>query len=71
MAKLFLVRHGDTKLNSRQRFWGQTDVELSDEGKRQAERLRDRLASQKINVVYASGLSRSLATAKIIASSFT
>jgi len=68
LAKLFLVRHGDTKLNSRQRFWGQTDVELSDEGKRQAERLRDRLASQKIDIVYSSGLSRSLATAKIIVS---
>ena len=68
MSKLFLVRHGDTKLNSAERFWGQTDVELSAAGIRQAERLRDRLATQKIDVIYTSNLSRALVTAKIIAS---
>ena len=30
MSRLILVRHGNTKLNSAQRFWGQTDVELSE-----------------------------------------
>jgi len=69
MSKLFLVRHGDTKLNSAERFWGQTDVELSVAGMRQAERLRDRLATQKIDVIYTSNLSRALVTAEIIASS--
>ena len=39
MAKLLLVRHGDTALNSAKRFWGQTDVELSDAGLKQAEML--------------------------------
>jgi len=68
MSKLFLVRHGDTKLNSAERFWGQTDVELSAAGMGQAERLCDRLATQKIDVIYTSTLSRALVTAKIIAS---
>ncbi len=68
MSKLLLVRHGDTKLNSAERFWGRTDVELSAAGMRQAERLRDRLAAQKIDAIYTSNLSRAAVTAKIIAS---
>lgn len=68
MSRLILVRHGNTKLNSAQRFWGQTDVELSEDGVRQAGRLGDRLATEKIDVVYASNLSRALVTAEIIAS---
>jgi len=69
LSKLLLVRHGDTKLNSAERFWGQTDVELSAAGMRQAERLRDRLATQKIDAIYTSNLSRASMTTKIIASS--
>lgn len=68
MSKLFLVRHGNTKLNNSKRFWGKTDVELSDVGIRQAEKLRDRLATHKIDAIYASNLSRARLTAEIIAS---
>ena len=68
MSKLLLVRHGNTKGNSAQRFWGQTDVELSAVGKRQAEQLRDRLATEKIDAIYTSTLRRASATAEIIAS---
>jgi alpha-ribazole phosphatase len=68
MTRLLLVRHGETELNSAERYWGQSDVKLSALGLRQAERLRDRLATQKIDAVYSSDLQRALATAKIIAS---
>ena len=68
MSTLLLVRHGQTKLNDSKRFWGKTDIELSDEGIKQAEKLRDYLATYKINVVYASNLSRARITAEIIAS---
>ena len=68
MSRLLLVRHGDTASNSRERFWGVTDVELSTAGISQAERLRDRLASEKIDAVYSSNLKRALVTAEIIAS---
>ena len=68
MSRLLLVRHGNTKGNSAERFWGQTDVELSAEGTWQAERLADRLAGEKIDAIYASQLSRASATAEIIAS---
>ena len=66
--KLLLIRHGDTKLNSAFRFWGQTDVELSADGTRQIEQLRDRLTTCKIDAIYASNLKRALVTAEIIAS---
>ena len=68
MSRLLLARHGNTKGNSAERFWGQTDVELSDEGTWQAERLADRLAGEVIGTVYSSNLSRAKATAEIIAS---
>lgn len=67
MAKLILVRHGITKLHHEQRFWGKTDVELSDAGIKQSEQLRDRLAKEKINAVYSSTLKRARTTAEVIA----
>ena len=68
MSKLFMVRHGDTELNSAERYWGQTDVELSAAGLKQAERLSKRLAAEKIDAIYSSDLRRALITAKTIAS---
>jgi alpha-ribazole phosphatase len=67
MAKLLLIRHGTTKLHKNDRFWGKTDVPLSNIGIKQAGQLRTRLASEKITVVYTSTLSRARATAEIIA----
>lgn len=68
MPKLLLVRHGNTSPDSAMRFWGKTDVPLSPTGIRQVEKLRDRLAAQKIDVVYSSTLRRARATAEIITS---
>lgn len=68
MARLLLIRHGKTKLHQADRFWGSTDIPLSNTGIRQAEQLRDRLATEKIHAVYSSTLSRARATAEIIAS---
>jgi len=69
LSRLLLVRHGDTELNSAERYWGRSDVKLSAAGVEQAEGLRDRLAVEKINAVYSSNLERALVTAEIIASS--
>ncbi|NQT05622.1 MAG: histidine phosphatase family protein [Dehalococcoidia bacterium] len=68
MSRLLLARHGNTKGNSAERFWGQTDVELSAEGTWQVERLADRLAGENIASIYSSKLCRASATAEIIAS---
>lgn len=66
MARILLVRHAQTKLHKDDRFWGKTDVTLSDFGVWQAEKLRDRLVEEKIAAVYASALSRAQHTAEII-----
>ncbi len=68
MARLLLIRPGQTKLHQADRFWGKTDIELSDTGIRQAEQLRDRMARNKIDAIYTSTLLRAIETAEIIAS---
>ena len=52
-TRVFLIRHGATVLTAEDRFAGATDVELSDEGRGQAQRLAERLAKEKIAEVYA------------------
>ena len=66
-TRLFLIRHGATVLTAEDRFAGSTDVELSDMGSHQARCLADRLADDRIAAVYASPLTRTMATAAIIA----
>jgi alpha-ribazole phosphatase len=68
LAKLLLVRHGETERNSSQRYWGRTDVGLGAIGLRQAEQVRDRLATEKIDHIYSSIMQRALTTARTIAS---
>ena len=68
MSTLFMARHGETELRSSVRFWGQTDVKLSALGIKQAERLRDLLAADNIDIIYSSDLKRASTTAEIIAS---
>jgi len=68
MSRLLLVRHGITEFNSTQRFAGYSDVELSTAGYRQVERLRDRLANEKIDAIYSSDLRRALVTAEAVSS---
>lgn len=66
-TRLLLVRHGATRLSAEDRFAGAVDVELSDEGVFQAERLAERLASEPIEAVYCSPLARTVQTAAILA----
>lgn len=67
MLHLMLVRHGETEWNLQRRFQGQSDVPLSELGKRQAELAAERLAGQTIDAVYASDLKRAWETAGFIA----
>jgi len=66
LAKLLLVRHGRTEYNHAQKFMGHTDVDMSREGYRQIEKLRDRLAGVKIDAVCSSNLMRARVSAEII-----
>ncbi|HTJ81939.1 MAG TPA: histidine phosphatase family protein [Polyangiaceae bacterium] len=66
-TRLLLVRHGATVLTAEDRFAGATDVELSDDGRRQAGRLGERLADEKLSAVYASPMKRTMDTARALA----
>ena len=65
-TRLYLVRHGVTTLTLEDRFAGAIDVDLSDEGRHQAEMLALRLADDPICAVYCSPMKRTLDTARII-----
>jgi probable phosphoglycerate mutase len=67
ITRLFLVRHGATTSSSEDRFAGSTDVELSDQGRHQAERLSSRLANDRIAAAYCSPMKRTVETAAIVA----
>lgn len=68
MSTLLLVRHGETELKSSERYWGHTDVKLGALGIEQAERVRDLLATERIDIIFSSNLERASKTADIIAS---
>jgi broad specificity phosphatase PhoE len=68
-TRIFLIRHGATELSAEDRFAGETDVALSTVGRNQVRRLAIRLASEPIVAVYASPLSRTMETARILAES--
>jgi broad specificity phosphatase PhoE len=66
MSRLLLVRHGTTEFNSSRRFLGHSDIDLSYTGLEQIGRLRDYLAGEKIDAVFASDLQRTMKTARIV-----
>ena len=67
MTTLYLVRHGETIDNVNQIMQGQTQGKLTENGIRQAQEVRDQLASEDFSAIISSDLKRSVDTAKIIA----
>lgn len=59
-----LVRHVETTGNYEKRFSGITDVEYTEEGKKQSERLIQRLRDYQVDKIYSSPLSRAFIIAK-------
>jgi len=70
-TRVLLVRHGATELSAEDRFAGALDVLLSDGGRDQARRLGARVASEPIAAAYASPMSRTLETARLIVAAHT
>lgn len=65
LTRLFLVRHGATVASAEDRFAGAIDTPLSDEGRRQARLLGERLAGETIDAVYSSPMHRAMETARL------
>jgi len=61
------VRHGRTVWNAAKRFQGRSDIELSEEGRAQAQALAGALRGESFDRVFASDLVRARETARIIA----
>jgi 2,3-bisphosphoglycerate-dependent phosphoglycerate mutase len=66
MARLILVRHGQSVWNATNRFTGWTDVGLSEQGVKEAEDAGRQLAEIRIDIVHTSDLVRAQRTAEII-----
>ena len=66
MARLILVRHGQSVWNASNRFTGWTDVGLSEQGVEEAEDAGRQLSEIRIDVVHTSDLVRAQRTAEII-----
>ncbi|MCK5459495.1 histidine phosphatase family protein [Candidatus Parcubacteria bacterium] len=66
MAKIYIIRHGETDFNVQNRYLGRTDISLNLKGKNQAKKMFNRINSLDIDIVISSPLKRALETAKII-----
>ena len=64
--QLLLIRHGETLWNREGRIQGTSDIELSETGIRQAEKLAWSLRDAAIGAVHASPLKRAYRTAEIV-----
>lgn len=63
---LLIVRHGKTEWNKEKRAAGLSDIELNEEGIKQAEKIRDDLKDVNIDLIISSPLKRAVKTAEII-----
>jgi len=66
LARLILIRHGQSVWNAENRFTGWTDVDLSEKGVIEAEEAGNELRNEKIDVVHTSDLIRAKRTADIV-----
>ncbi|HEV3090809.1 MAG TPA: histidine phosphatase family protein [Candidatus Cybelea sp.] len=67
MGAIILCRHGETAVNAAGAFLSRQDVELSERGRAQCERLRDALSAHAFARVLVSPMRRCLQTREIVA----
>jgi len=66
MAKLVLLRHGESQWNLENRFTGWVDVPLSPKGEQEAKAAGQKLAGTKFDRAYTSVLKRAIDTLTIV-----
>lgn len=64
--KFYIIRHGQTNWNKEGRIQGKTDIELNEEGIKQAEEAKRILKDYPIDMIVSSTLKRARKTAEII-----
>ena len=64
--EILLVRHGQTEWNVLKKVQGKADIELNEQGIKQAEETRNYLKNEKIDLILCSPLKRAMQTAEII-----
>lgn len=64
---LYITRHGQTSWNAENKILGLTDIELNEEGLRQADKLAYEMESKGIDIVITSPLKRAFMTGKAVA----
>jgi broad specificity phosphatase PhoE len=67
LARLILIRHGETHWNLEGRWQGQTDIPLNARGLMQAKQVAADLAGRGLTAIYSSDLSRARQTAEAVA----
>jgi probable phosphoglycerate mutase len=65
VSQAWLIRHAETEWSKARRHTGRTDIPLTDEGRRLARGLRDRLAGHEWAAVWCSPLSRARETCEL------
>ena len=62
MAKLILVRHGESVWNALGQWTGWTDIDLSDKGRKEARGAAEAIKDIPIDLAYSSKLKRAIQT---------
>lgn len=66
MMRLILLRHGQTEWNAGGRYQGQSNVALSELGRKQAKCLAENFPVQSLDAIYSSDLDRARETAEYV-----
>lgn len=66
MKQILFLRHAETKLNEEGRFCGRIDIDITEEGRKQAEEMRKTFKDYHFDAIYCSPLKRTKQTLEAI-----
>ena len=66
MKQIIFLRHAETKMNKEGRFCGVIDADITEEGRKQAEKMRETLKKYHFDAMYCSPLKRTKQTLEAI-----